>query len=208
MEQLIIIIVLLITIVLLLLEKKPLIKKYREEKEDTRVNLPSIIGDTKKEERQSVPSYPDPCQSESNKVEVDIFESETNSQGFDNNNPKKKLDEILVRNEVWEGEEEDWLYKMEIEVESGFATGVTFQELSTANQLLQYNVLEPDLKKEAVDIIQKIHGTELFNLLEESLGKASRKVDDLLNLNYQNDDKLSSSKFYKGVDGFDIREFV
>lgn len=207
MEQLIIM-VLLIIIVLLLLEKKPLIKKYREEKEHTQVNLPSIIGDTKKEERQSVPSYPDQCQSESNKVEVDIFESETNSQGFDNNNPKKNLDEILVRNEIWEGEEEDWHYKMEIEVESGFATGVTFQELNTANQLLQYNVLEPDLKKEAVDIIQKIHGTELFNLLEESLGKASRKVNDLMNLNYQNDDKLSSSKFYKGVDGFDIREFV
>lgn len=207
MEQLVII-GLLIIIVLLLLEKKPLIKKYREEKEHTQVNLPSIIGDTKKEERQSVPSYPDQCQGESNKVEVDIFESETNSQGFDNNSPKKNLDEILVRNEVWEGEEEDWLDEMEIEVESGFATGVTFQELNTVSQFFQQDVLDPDVENEAAYIIQKIQGTELFNLLEKSLGKASRRVDHLLSKNYQNDGTPISSHLHKGLDGFDIGEFV
>ncbi|UTG62106.1 hypothetical protein J2O09_03865 [Elizabethkingia anophelis] len=206
MEQLIII-GLLIIIVLLLLEKLSQ-KKAHEEKKQTQFGLPSIIGDTKKEERQLVPSCADQRQSENNKIEVSIFESETNSQGFDNNNLKKNLDEILVRSEVWEGEEEDWLDKMEIEVESGFATGVTFQELNTVSQFFQQDVLDPDVENEAAYIIQKIQGTELFNLLEESLGEASRRVDYLLSKNYQNDGMPISSHLHKGLDGFDIGEFV
>ncbi|WP_343607866.1 hypothetical protein [Chryseobacterium oranimense] len=207
MEQLVII-GLLIIIVLLLLEKKLSQKKAQEEKKHTQFNLPSIIGDTKKEERQSVPSYADQRQSENNKMGVPIFESETNSQGFDNNDLKKNLDQILVRSEVWEEEEEDWVDEMEIEVESGFATGVTFQELNTVSQFFQQDVLDPDVENEAAYIIQKIQGTELFNLLEKSLGEASRRVDHLLSKNYQNDETPISSQLHKGLDGFDIGEFV
>lgn len=207
MEQLIII-GLLIIIVLLLLEKKLSQRKAQEEKKQTQFNLPSIIGDTKKEERQSVPLYADQRQSENNKMRVPIFESETNSQVLDNKSPKKNLDEILVRNEVWEEEEEDWVDDMEIEVESGFATGVTFQELNTVSQFFQKNVLDPDVENEAAYIIQKIQGTELFNLLEKSLGEASRRVDHLLSKNYQNDGTPISSHLHKGLDGFDIGEFV
>lgn len=207
MEQLVII-GLLIIIVIILLEKKLSQKKAQEEKKHTQFNLPSIIGDTKKEERQSVPSCADQSQSENNKMGVPIFESETNSQGFDNNNLKKNLDEILVRSDVWEGEEEDWFDEMKIEVESGFATGVTFQELNTVSQFFQQDVLDPDVENEAAYIIQKIQGTELFNLLEKSLGEASRRVDHLLSKNYQNDGTPISSNLHKGLDGFDIGEFV
>lgn len=205
MEQLVII-GLLIIIVLLLLEKKLSRRKAQEEKKHTQFNLPSIIGDTKKEERQSVPSYAHQSQSENNKMGVPIFESETNSQGFDNNNLKKNLDEILVRSEEWEGE--DWVSEMEIDVESGFATGVTFQELNTVSQFFQQDVLDPDVENKAAYIIQKIQGTELFNLLEKSLGESSRRVDNLLNKNYQNDGTPISSHLHKGLDGFDIGEFV
>ncbi|WP_449397664.1 hypothetical protein [Chryseobacterium wanjuense] len=207
MEQLVII-GLLIIIVIILLEKKLSQRKAQEEKKHTQFNLPSIIGDTKKEERQSVPSYADQRQSENNKMGVPIFESETNSQGFDNNNLKKNLDEILVISEVWEGEEEDWVDEMEIGVESGFATGVTFQELNTVSQFFQQDVLDPDVENEAAYIIQKIQGTELFNLLEKSLGEASRRVDHLLSKNYQNGGTPISSYLHKGLDGFDIGEFV
>lgn len=206
MEQLVII-GLLIIIVIILLEKKLSQKKAQEEKKHTQFNLPSIIGDTKKEERQSVPSYADQRQSENNKMGVPIFESETNSQGFDNNNLKKNLDEILVKSEAWE-EEEDWVDEMEIEVESGFATGVTFQELNTVSQFFQQDVLDPDVENEAAYIIQKIQGTELFNLLAKSLGEASRRVDHLLSKNYQNDGTPISSNLHKGLDSFDIGEFV
>jgi hypothetical protein len=88
---------------------------------------------------------------------------------------KKVLDEILVKNNDWEDEEEDWLYQDDSKTESGFATGVTFQELSTAGQLLQQDVLEPDLEKQAVHIIQKIQEPS-FDLLENSLGDASKRV--------------------------------
>ncbi|WP_123861530.1 hypothetical protein [Chryseobacterium indologenes] len=207
MEQLVII-ALLIIIVIILLEKKLSQKKTQEEKKQTQFNLPSIIGDTKKEERQSVPSYADQRHSENNKMRVPIFEPETNSQVLNNKSPKKNLDEILFRSEVWEEEEEDWLSEMEIEVESGFATGVTFQELNSVSQFFQQDVLNPDVENEAAYIIQKIQGTELFNLLEKSLGEASRRVDHLLSKNYQNDQTPISSHLHKGLDGFDIGEFV
>lgn len=206
--ELLVVIGLLIIIALLLLEKKLSQRKAQEEKKNTQFNLPSIIGDAKKEERQSVPSYADQSQSENNKMGVPIFESETNSQGFDNNNLKKNLDQILVRSEVWEEEEEDWVDEVEIEVESGFATGVTFQELNTVSQFFQQDILDPDVENEAAYIIQKIQGTELFNLLEKSLGEASRRVDHLLSKNYQNDGTPISSHLHTGLDGFDIGEFV
>lgn len=207
MEQLVII-ALLIIIVIILLEKRLSQEKTQEEKKQTQFNSPSIIGDTKKEERQLVPSCADQRQSENNKIEVPIFESETNRHGLGNNSPKKDLDQILVRSEVWEEEEEDWVDEMEIEVESGFATGVTFQELNTVSQFFQQDVLDPDVENEAAYIIQKIQGTELFNLLEKSLGEASRRVDHLLSKNYQNDETPISSYLHKGLDGFDIGEFV
>lgn len=207
MEQLVII-GLLIVIVIILLEKKLSQRKAQEEKKHTQFNLPSIIGDTKKEERQSVPSYADQSQSENNKMGVPIFESETNSQGFDNNDLKKNLDQILARSEVWEEEEEDWVDEMEIEVESGFATGVTFQELNTAGHLLQQDMMESDLKQQTVDIIQRIHGTELFDLLENSLGGTSKRIAILLNQSVLNNDDSTASNYKGGVEGFDIGEFV
>lgn len=206
MEQFVII-GLLISIVIILLEKKLSQKKTQKEKKHTQFNLPSIIGDTKKEEIQSVQSYYDQRQSENNKMGVPIFESETNSQGLDNNNPEKKLDKILVRSEVWEGEEEDWLDEMEIEVETGFATGVTFQELNIAEQLLHQELLEPVFQKQAVEIIKKIQGTELFTLLENSLDTASHRIALLLQQSeIENEAKSLPKK--EGVGGFDIEEFV
>ena len=80
--------------------------------------------------------------------------------------------------------------------------------MSTAGQLLQQDVLEPDLEKQAVHIIQKIQGTELFDLLENSLGDASKRVANLLSQNITNEDENISFKRKDDADGFDIGEFV
>lgn len=80
--------------------------------------------------------------------------------------------------------------------------------MSTAGQLLQQDLLEPDLEQQAVNIIQKIQGTELFDLLENSLGDASKRVANLLRQNISNEDEDIYSKRKDGADGFDIGEFV
>ncbi|MGX9987159.1 hypothetical protein [Soonwooa purpurea] len=204
MEQKIII-GLLFIIILILWDKKFISnKKSSTEKE---LKLPSIMGKTKKEERNVKPSAADVGQEESIVSNTNIFESETKGEEFENIPLKKDLDEILINTNDWE-EEEDWYNQNNSEIESGFATGVTFQELSTAGQLLQEEILEPDLEQQAVDIIQKIQGTELFNLLEHSLGDASKRIAHLLNQSTSDDESQISFKGKNDAEGFDIGEFV
>ncbi|SMO72058.1 hypothetical protein SAMN06265171_105197 [Chryseobacterium rhizoplanae] len=206
MEQ-IIIIGLLIIIVLILLDRKFSINIQGKDCNDANKNLPSFMGGTKQLERQALPIDVNGGQNESILLTEDNFESETRKEEFGSIDPTKNLNDILTRDNDWEQEDEDWKYENST-IESGFATGVTFQELSTAGQLLQQDVLEPDLEQQTVDIIQKIQGTELFDLLENSLGDASRRIAALLSESISNDDNTISSKHNNSADGFDIGEFV
>ncbi|MFN1217675.1 hypothetical protein ACKW6Q_11970 [Chryseobacterium kwangjuense] len=204
MEQMIII-GLLIILVLVLLDKKNSISIRGKDKVTKTKNLPSIMGDTKPRERQASPIESNERQDESNFTAQDNFESETEDE-YDNVAGAKNLDDILVRNDELEQENEDWKYENST-IESGFATGVTFQELSTVGQLLQEQVLEPGLQQQAVGIIQKIQGTELFDLLENSLEDASKRIASLLNASIS-EDEVTLSKQTHSLDGFDIGEFV
>lgn len=204
MEQ-IIIIGLLFIIILMLWDKKFITNKKSSTVKE--LKLPSIMGKTKKEERNVKPSAAVQGQEESIASNTNIFESETKGEEFENIPLKKDLDEILVKNNDWEDEEE-WYNQNNSEIESGFATGVTFQELSTASQLLQEEILKPDLEQQAVDIVQKIQGTELFNLLENSLGDASKRIAHLLSQSTSDDESQISIKGKNDAEGFDIGEFV
>lgn len=200
MEQLMII-SLLIIVILLLLDRT-----QSKDADKTKKKLPSIMGNTNQKERQALSIDANERQDAFTLFTEDNFESETKTEKAENVDQKKDLNEILVQNDYWEEEEKDWKYKDSI-IESGFATGVTFQELSTAGQLLQQERLEPDLERQAVNIIQKIQGTELFDLLENSLGDASKRIASLLN-SISNDDENILSKQNSSSKGFDIGDFV
>ncbi|MGE8534436.1 MAG: hypothetical protein ACN6OJ_07615 [Chryseobacterium sp.] len=206
MEQ-IIIIGLLIIIVLVLVDKKISINFRGKDNVTKTKNLPSIMGETIQRERQPSSIDTNERQNESTLQTEDNFELETREAEFDTMGQTKNLDDILVKNDEWEQENEDWKYENST-IESGFATGVTFQELSTVGQLLQQDVLKPDLERQAVHIIQKIKGTELFDLLENSLGDASKRIAILLRESISNDDQTVFSKRKNSADGFDIGEFV
>lgn len=208
MEQLIII-GLLLVIILLLCDRKFTNQHPKEKSAEAHLTVPSIMGKTKIEERKLQPSDADQGQGESSVINVNNFDSETKEEVFENTASKKELDEILVKNNDQEYEEEDWQYQDDSKIESGFATGVTFQELSTAGQLLQQEVLETDLEKQAVNIIQKIQETELFDLLENSLGDASKRIAALLSQSISNKvEDISVKKRQDNAEGFDIGEFV
>ena len=75
--------------------------------------------------------------------------------------------------------------------------------------LLQKENLEPSQKKTAVALIQKIQGTELFSLLENSMESASRKIAELLDSTLSSETEDGSSTLRKNDLGdFDIGEFV
>ena len=206
MEQLIIIGLLLI-IILLLWDRKFINQHPMKKNTEAQPAVPSVMGKTKIEERKLKPSDADQDKDEYIVLKANNFDSET-KKVFENSASKKENGDILVKNNDWDDEEEDWQYQDDPNIESGFATGVTFQELSTAGQLLQQDVLEPDLIRQAVHIIQKIQGTELFDLLENSLGDSSKRISAMLHQSISNDDHIISLKHKDDVEGFDIGEFV
>lgn len=206
MEQ-IIIIGLLIIIILMLSERKFFNSIPRKEDSSMKMNIPSIMGETREKERLVLPIDANKRQGQPALLTVDNFDSETKEELLGDVALKKGLDDILIKNDELEQEDEDGLYENSI-IESGFATGVTFQELSTVGQLLQQDLLETDLEQQAVEIIQKIQGTELFDLLENSLGEASKRIGSLLRESIPDDDKIISAKRSNSSDSFDIGEFV
>lgn len=75
--------------------------------------------------------------------------------------------------------------------------------------LLQKEKLEPSQKETAIVLVQKIQGTELFSLLENSMEGASRKIAELLDSTLSSEtDAGSSTLRNKDLNDFDIREFV
>ncbi|MDR6487192.1 hypothetical protein J2799_001677 [Chryseobacterium vietnamense] len=186
MEKLIII-CLLFLILLILPNRRLLIRKRRKNPTEANNNWVSIMGETKQIERQTLPSEARGGQSQYDLSEKDTFKSEIREEEFSPVDRTKNINDIRVRNADSEKEDANGQYEY-FTTESGLATGVTFQELKTAGQLIQQNMLEPGLERQAVDIIQKIHGTELFDLLENSLEDGPKRIAGLLNRCNSNED--------------------
>ena len=204
--EIVILICLLVIIALLLPErlnrKKPV--KQEHEKALKQTHLPDIMGVPK-----LIKSHIQPIATEESQVEIPgaaehNFESETGTGKFLQVIPEEELADVFTDTIDWEEEEEEWRRSRGPGGENGFATGVTFEELSTVGLLLQQEEPEPALQNKAVDIVQKIHGTELFSLLENSIEGASQKIAQLL------DKQINSAPQKKNgsLDGFDIGEFV
>ena len=211
----ILIVVCLIIVIILLLKDKVVIHKTVRKQENKIKVLPDIMGLPKPMERHAVPMSASKSQSDKKNDTVDNFETETYATGFESENPHKEgeLDEVSgSMPDLEEEDDEEWQKFGEPNSDNGFATGVTFDELSTVGALLQQDVLEPALQQKAVDIVHKIQGTELFSLLENSMEGASRKIAMLLDKSLSNRTDFSSSDLRKnglgGFGSFDIGEFV
>ncbi|PUV24440.1 hypothetical protein [Sphingobacterium athyrii] len=88
-----------------------------------------------------------------------------------------------------------------------FEQGVSLQELMKAGKLLQQEVVNEIQEKEAVEIMRKIQGTELYGLLENSIGDASKRIATLLD----RDLNINESADYDpqdNFDKFDIENFI
>lgn len=204
----VIIICLLIVIALLLQDKIVIQWKSKQKPTQQKVNsnLPDIMGQPKPVRSQSVPNSATKRQiaePEVNPDNLDIEYDENEIVGIQI--PKKKLDEVFSNEPDLAEEEEDLNRLRASDNNDGFAQGVTFEELNNVGILLQKETLEPPQKETAIDIVQRLQGTELLTLLESSMDDASRKIAELLDSSLitgssvlQNDD----------LEDFDIGEFV
>jgi hypothetical protein len=139
----------------------------------------------------------------------DNFDFEIDDEDVDIQIPQEELDEVFGNVPDFEEEEEEWNRYGISGRDNGFAQGVTFEELSSVGMLLQKEKLEPSQKETAVAIVQKIQGTELFSLLENSIESASRKIAELLDGSLSSETDAGSSTLRKNdLENFDIGEFL
>ena len=209
----IVIVICLLIVIALLVQDKIVIKKSSERKpiqEKNNPKLPDIMGQPRLKRSLSVPN---------NATESQVEELELNPDNFDieydeNENvgiqiPQEELDEVFSNMPDFGEEEEEWNRYELSDGDNGFAQGVTFEELNFVGILLQKEKLEQSQKETAIAIVQKIQGTELFSLLENSMEGASRKIAELLDSTLSSETEAGSSSLRKNDLGdFDIREFV
>lgn len=203
----------LLIVIALLLQDKVIIKKraeHKPKKEKTNPTLPEIMGQPKPLRRLSVPNPANERQISKpaiNPSNLDIEYDENEEIGIQI--PQEELDDIFTDLPDLEEEEEEWRESGTAGYDDGLATGVTFEELSSAGMLLQKEKLEPSQKETAAVIVQKVQGTELFNLLENSMEGASRKIAELLDQSFSVENGSGSSILRNdNVGDFDIGEFV
>lgn len=206
------ILICLLIVILLLAKDKIIIKKVVRKKPKQPAltpDLPEIMGKPKPLERHAMPIKATKSQLVERKVIPDNFDTETSEKVYAREIPQEELDEVFGAGPDLEEEEEEWNGYGYPNGDDGFATGVTFDELSTVGALLQQEVLEPALQQKAVDIVQRIQGTELFSLLENSMEGASKKIAALLDRTLSPGTDSSSSDLRKNdLSDFDIGEFV
>lgn len=210
METLILICLLLV--IFLLLQDKIVIKKTSKNdnnKVKPLIRLPDIMGVPKPSVRLSVPNKANERQSKKQKVESDNFDQEIENKDTDQQIPQEELDEVFGDVPDLREEEEEWSRYGVSDTGGGFAVGVTFEELGTVEMVLREEISEPSLQKQAVDIVHKIQGTELFSLLENSMEGASRKIAELLDKSLSLEtDSGSSIMRDDQSDDFDIGAFI
>jgi hypothetical protein len=208
-----IIVICLLIIIALLLQDKIIIKKKSEQKpmqEKVNPNLPDIMGQPKPVRRLYVPNTTNESQIEEPEINPDNLDIE-----YDENEnvgiqiPQEELDEVFSNMPDLEEEEEEW---NRYGISGGYdslAQGVTYDELSSVGALLQKENLEQAQKETAIAIVQRLQGTELFSLLENSIEGASRKIAELLDSTLSSETETGSSTLRKSDLGdFDIEEFV
>ena len=210
--EIVIVICLLIVIVLLLQDKIVIHKREKKEAPQQKVNpnLPDIMGQPKPVERLSVLNTATERQiqePEINPANLDIEYDENENVSIQI--PQEELDEVFRNMPDLEEEEEEWNRYGISGGDNGFAQGVTFEELNSVGVLLQKEELEPAQKETAIAIVQKIQGTELFSLLENSMEDASRRIAELLDSTLSSETEAGSSNLRKSdLSDFDIGEFV
>ena len=207
-----VIVICLLIVIALLIEDKIVIRKWREQNpimKKNNPNLPDIMGQPKPMRSLSEPKSATESQSKKIEQKKSNFDIEIDNEDVDMQIPQEDLDEVFGNMPDFEEEEEEWNRYGISGRNDGFAQGVTFEELSSAGMLLQKNKLELSQKERVVAIVQKIQGTELFSLLENSIESASRKIAELLDGSLSSETDAGSSTLRKNdLKDFDIGEFV
>lgn len=207
-----IIVICLLIVIFLLAKDKIVIEKYckhQPNQEKVNSSLPDIMGQPKPQRSLSVPEKSYDSQEPKEDHYNDNFDIEIDEDKVELQIPQEELEDVFGNVPDFENEEEEWNSYGLSDGDNGFAQGVTFEELSTVKTLLKKEKMRPSQKETATVLLQKIQGTELFDLLESSIEDASQKIAKLLDGTLSSETDSGSSFMQKNdLEDFDIGEFV
>ena len=210
--EIVIVICLLIIIALLLHDKIVIKKQYPQQQsnqEKTDPNWTDIMGQPKRQRSLLAPSHTNEISKKKQLKQNDNIDIEIDDENIDLQIPQEELGEVFGIVPDFEEEEEEWNSYELFDGDNGFAQGVSFEELSSVGMMLQNEKWKPSQKETAVTIVQKIQGTELFDLLENSMENASQKIAKLLDATLSSETDAGSSFLRKNdLEDFDIGDFV
>lgn len=208
----IVIVICLLIVFALLLQDKIVIKRKSEQnpmQKKVNPNLPDIMGQPKPVRSLSVRNTANESQIEEREINPDNLDIEYNeNENVSIQVPQGELDEVFSNMHDLEEEEEEWNRYGISGGDNSLAQGVTYDELSSVGALLQNENLEQAQKETAVAIVQKLHETELFSLLENSVECASRKIAEFLDSTLSTESDDGSSNLGSDLSDFDIGEFA
>lgn len=205
----ILIIICLLAIILLLLHDKIIRKQSHCHKTENQANNKkqlNIMGEAKtslhsmtmtSSERQENELGFDPSNLD---IEYDI------SENISLLNPQEEPEYGFNNEPYFIEEEEEWKKYRIIKEDNNFAQGVTFEELSTAKMILQQEICDTSEKDTAIAVVQKIYGTDLYTLLENSIENASPKIAELLDKGFDN--SYTNGSYILHQNDFNIGDFI
>lgn len=188
--EILILICLILVIILLLHEKVHISIKRKDSNQigKNETSVPSLMGPARTFQGKPMPEIASKSQSADALESNNKFDSETNTQS------QAELEQELEESE----------YVDPPKPEEALSQGVSGTDVKKVVGILQKDYVNAMEKREAAAIVQKLQGTELFNLIESSIAGSSGKIAALLD--QASKSTISSSQ--QDADDFDIREFV
>ena len=175
--------------------------------DDPLAGLPDIIGRPK-----GIPAYSSPSINIQSKREngisaTDNFDKRNEGTSKISEIPQEGPDAVNTKPDLKEEEQEMQEYAAS-EKNEDFATGITFDELAIAQEMLARQSLHPTEEKTAATIVSKIDGTELLGLIESNIGDASKRIAVLLDRGIDKQPGDSSSSLRNNENEFNINDHL
>lgn len=209
--EILIFICLLIIIFLMVHDKFNHIYK-KSEPSETKVNYTnttSVMGKSKTVVSQLLSKPPTKSQELNSEIDPNTLDIEFDiNESLNDQIPQEEPEKDSSSPLDFLEEEEEWNKYRIVSEDSSLAQGVTYEELSNVEMMLHQEILESSQKETAIATVQKIYGTELHNLLENSIENASQKIAELLDYSLKSGETGSSISHNNHSDQFDIKEYT
>lgn len=197
--QIVILSCLLLVIILLSVDKVKIIRTQTKVVAQKEIRLPDVVGKVNSPVKEKTPAWLAKRKKLVEKmVANNVMQENTDST---KNDHKEEHNSVTDRKEF---DEDDVPPD-----DDRFGQAVSLNELTKVGNLLQQDNLDSAQEKEATDIIQKIEGTELFAMMQQSIEGASQKIARLLDKSLlEKDNVVQKENQSNEFDNFDIGDFI